>query len=216
MWEFVDKVIYINLDSRQDRRDIMTTFFEKAQIPLEKVERFAAIKTKKGQIGCLMSHTEVLRKAKRERWKNVLILEDDLEVLDFEEGYKQLEELVKLPNWDVIMLVGWYWKYDFPRIFNANNTGAYLVNSSYYDTLLHNRETALLNSNKTYGFNFNTRRNDADVSWKLIQVKDNWYGIHPCLCRQVDGISDISGKEIKSSLVYGIGTMEVKKQVYGR
>jgi hypothetical protein len=37
MWDFVDKVIYINLDHRQDRRDIMTKFFENAKIPLEKV-----------------------------------------------------------------------------------------------------------------------------------------------------------------------------------
>jgi len=216
MWEFVDKIIYINLDSRQDRRDIMTTFFEKAQIPLEKVERFSAIKTKKGQIGCLASHTEVLKKAKQQGWKNVLILEDDLEVLDFEAGYKQLEQLVKLPHWDVIMLVGWYWKYAFPRIFDANNTGAYLVNSNYYNKLLQNRENALRTSQKTFGFDFNNVRSHADVSWKLIQATDNWYGINPCLCRQVDGVSDIAGKEIKSSLVQGIGTKEIKKQVYGR
>ncbi|NDB81832.1 MAG: glycosyl hydrolase family 25, partial [Alphaproteobacteria bacterium] len=44
MWEFVDKVIYINLDHRQDRRDIMKLFFEKGQIPEDKIVRFPAIK----------------------------------------------------------------------------------------------------------------------------------------------------------------------------
>ena len=118
MWEFVEKIIYINLDHREVRSKIMSKFFEDSQIPSEKIERFSGIKRKKGSLGCLESHTQVLRMAKEKKWKNVLILEDDLEWLG---GYERLEELVKLPNWDVIMLVGWYWKYDFPKIMNANN-----------------------------------------------------------------------------------------------
>jgi glycosyl transferase family 25 len=90
MWEFIDKVIYINLDHREDRRKIMDTFFEKGNIPTEKIVRFSAIRAKKG-VGCLRSHAGALSMAKENGWKNVLILEDDLEWLDFENGYKQLE-----------------------------------------------------------------------------------------------------------------------------
>jgi len=215
MWEFIDRFIYINLDHREDRRQIMSAFFEKGQIPLDKVVRFSAIKKKNTGLGCLESHTEALRMAKREGWKNVLILEDDLEWLDFEEGYKKLEELANLPKWDVIMLVGWYWKYDFPRIFNANNAGAYLVNGSYYNTLLNNRQISVSKLSRGFGFDFNNPKYAADSYWRLLMPRDAWYALNPCICRQVDGYSDHCGKHIKASLVYGIGTPEIKKEVYG-
>jgi glycosyl transferase family 25 len=213
MWEFVEKIIYINLDHREDRRKIMTKFFEDSQIPLEKVERFAAIKRSRGALGCLESHTEVLRMAKQNKWKNVLILEDDLEWLG---GYERLEELTKLPNWDVIMLVGWYAKYDFPRITDAYNAGAYLVNEKYYDTFLQNREYGLKKTRMRIGFDFNSSKYDADCYWTLLQQTDNWYGLNPCICRQVDGFSDHCKKEIKASLVCGILTEETRKIVYNK
>jgi glycosyl transferase family 25 len=215
MWEFIDKIIYINLDDRNDRREIMKTFFEKGQIPADKILRFPAIKRNNGGLGCLESHTEVLKMAKQNNWKNVLILEDDLEWLDLEEGYKQLEELVQKPDWDVIMLTGWYWGYDFPRVYNANNAGAYLVNSSYYTKLLQNRQTSIFKLTKGFGFDFNNKKYEADNFWKILQKTDTWYAMNPCICRQVDGFSDHCKMNIKASLVYGIGTMEVKKQVYG-
>ena len=217
MWDFIDKVVYINLNHREDRRQIMSAFFEKGNIPLEKVQRFSAIQRSNGRLGCVESHMEVLKMAKREGWKNILILEDDLEWLNFEEGYKQVEELIKLPKWDVIMLTGWYWKYEFPRIFDANNTGAYLVNRSYYDTLLKNRETSVSNLKKGGSiFLLNQIQYNADVFWKHLQKKDMWYGIHPCICRQVDGFSDICKTNIKASSVVGIGTAGTRKLVYKR
>jgi glycosyl transferase family 25 len=215
MWEFIDKIIYINLDHREDRRNIMKTFFEKAEIPTDKIIRFSAIKRIRGSLGCLESHTAALRMAKQNSWKNVLILEDDLEWLDLKEGYSKLEELTQKPDWDVIMLTGWFWKYDFPRIYNANNAGAYLVNSSYYDKLLQNREFSLRKLTRGIGFDFNNKIYDADNFWKKLQSTDNWYAVYPCICRQVDGYSDHCRQEIKASLVYGIGTLEIKKKVYG-
>jgi len=214
MWEFVDKFIYINLDSRQDRREIMQKFFDEGKIPPEKIERFSAIRRDKPQLGCLESHTEVLRIAKRNRWKNVLILEDDMEWLNFEDGYKKLEEFIKL-EWNVILLVGWYVVYDFPRIFSSRNAGAYLVNSLYYDTLLSNRETALAKMKQRYiGFKVNINKFDNDYYWTELQKNDIWYGIYPCMCRQVDGFSDHCKRHVEASLVHGIATPETAKRVY--
>jgi len=214
MWEFVDKFIYINLDSRQDRREIMQKFFDEGKIPPEKIQRFSAIRRDKPQLGCLESHTEVLRIAKRNGWKNVLILEDDMEWLNFEDGYKKLQEFIRL-QWNVILLVGWYVVYDFPRIFSSRNAGAYLVNSSYYDTLLSNRETALAKMKQRYiGFKVDTNKYDNDYYWTELQKKDIWYGIYPCMCRQVDGFSDHCNRHLEASLVHGIATPEVAKRVY--
>ena len=215
MWEFIDKIIYINLDHREDRRNIMKTFFEKVEIPTDKIIRLSAIKRIRGALGCLESHTAALRMAKQNSWKNVLILEDDLEWLDLEEGYSKLEKLTQKPDWDVIMLTGWFWKYDFPRIYDANNAGAYLVNSSYYDKLLQNREFSLKKLYQGFGFHFNNPIYEADNFWKKLQSTDRWYAVYPCICRQVDGFSDHCGKDIKASLIYGIGTRDAKKKVYG-
>jgi len=215
MWEFVDKVIYINLDHRTDRKDIMAKFFENAKIPLEKVIRFSAINNIRGKLGCVSSHMEVIKLAKHNGWKNTLILEDDLEIFHFEEGYKQLEELVNLSKWDVIMLCGWYQKFDFPRIYAASNSGAYLVNENYIDKLLSNRIVSVNSLRKATGFNFNTCRFNSDVAWLPLQKVDIWYGLSPCLCRQVDGFSDISKKVIMASKVVGEWSSEIKTQVYG-
>ena len=216
MWDFVDKFIYINLDHRQDRRDIMSKFFEEGQIPLEKVVRFPAIKRSYGALGCVESHTEVLKLAKKEGWKNILILEYDMEWIDFKEGYLRLEELVKLPNWNVILLVGWYYQYKFPRVYESNNTGAYLVNEAYYDTLLKNREMSVYRIKRGIGFDYRNKKYNADVYWAELMKKDIWYGLNPCICRQVDGFSDVNNKNIQSSKVVGIFNPNVRKIVYNK
>lgn len=217
MWEFVDKVIYINLDHREDRRNIMKEFFEKSNIPFEKIARFSAIKRSRGALGCLESHMEVLKLANREKWKNVLILEDDLKWSEnFQKNYNKLEELAKLPNWDVIMLAGWYSEYNFPRIFKANNTGAYLVNERYRGKLLDNRTRAFNKFSNGVGFNFDNIRFNADVSWHEIMKSDNWYGLNPCICYQIDGFSDITNRVTESSKVIGIFDEKVKKEVYNK
>jgi glycosyl transferase family 25 len=216
MWDFIDKIIYINLDHRQDRRDIMSKFFEEGKIPLEKVVRFSAIKRVNGPLGCLQSHTEVLRIAKKNGWKNTLVLEDDLVWSDFDKGYEKLEELTKLPKWDVIMLAGWYNKYEFPRVFEAYNAGAYLINSHYIDTLLKNREYSVSKLANGIGFDFRNPKYFADAYWNELMQHDNWYCIYPCLCYQVDGFSDNGGRVIQSSRIIGIYNSKVKKEVYNQ
>lgn len=214
MWEFIDKVIYINLDHREDRRKIMNTFFEKGNIPKDKIIRFPAIRRIAGYIGCIESHMQALQLAKDNKWKNVLILEDDLEWLNFEDGYKQLQELITLPKWDVIQLVGWYVKYDFPRIYETLNSGAYLVNEHYYDTLIANRRESLTKIRGVNSLFTGTIRYNADVYWNILAKTDNWYGIYPCMCRQVNTHSDISNFVYSASEVHGIFKAEDKAKFF--
>jgi hypothetical protein len=215
MWEFIDKIIYINLDDRQDRRDIMKTFFEKGKMPEDKIVRFSAIKHRIPARGIQASHTSVLALAKQNGWKNILILEDDLQWLDFEPAYKQLEELVSKPDWNVIMLCGWYGERDFPRIYDARNAGAYLVNEFYIDTLLQNRLHFLQKYQK---FFYIKPKDDwpADVSWMNLMKKDVWYALYPCICSQVDGLSDNSGTNIKASEIVGIYDSKIHEKVFGK
>jgi glycosyl transferase family 25 len=214
MWEFIDKIIYINLDHRQDRRDIMKKFFDKGNIPEDKVIRFSAIKRKNGALGCVESHGEVIKLAKRNEWKNVLILEDDLQWLNLDDGYKQLEELVKLPKWDIIQLVGWYVEYDFPRIYHTLNTGAYLVNSHYYDTILNNRLQSIYGLTSISSLYKDSTRYTADVHWNVLAKNDSWYGINPCICCQINTHSDISNKTYQADQVHGIYKPEDKAKFF--
>jgi glycosyl transferase family 25 len=209
MWEFIDKVVYINLDHRQDRRDIMKRFFEEGKIPEDKIVRFSAFHIKRG-VGCLKSHTKALQLAKDNGWKNVLILEDDLEWLNFEDGYAKLQELIQLPKWDVIQLVGWYVKHDLPRIYYTLNAGAYLVNAEYYDALLRNRYESLRRITGVETIWKGVAPYTADVYWNKLAEKDHWYGINPCMCRQVNTYSDNLDFVYRANDVHGIYKPEDK------
>ena len=207
MWEFVDKVVYINLDHREDRRILMKKFFEEGQIPNEKVERFSAIRHKVGIVGCAMGHIAILKRAKAEGWKSVLILEDDMQWIDFDNNYKKLENLVTSNTWDVCMLGGLYLEATPPKVHIAVCTNAYIVKSHYYDTLLENFETGLRKkldvrpprffaktekSMKEYYERVNSMNQfNVDVYWFKLQLKDNWIGMMDPMCDQAPTYSDI-------------------------
>jgi glycosyl transferase family 25 len=214
MWEFIDKIIYINLDYRQDRVDIMKKFFIEGKIPEDKIIRLSAIRCNKGYIGCLRSHTKALQMAKDNNWKNVLILEDDLEWFNLDTQYSSLEYLTTLPRWDVIQLVGWYVKYDFPRIYDTMNAGAYLVNSHYYDTLLQNRYESLRKITSFEMIYKSFIPYTADMYWNKLAKQDHWYGLYPCICRQVDIYSDNSKMTYTQSQVNGIYKAEDKAKFF--
>lgn len=206
MWEFIEKFVYINLDHREDRREIMRVFFEKGNVPQDKIIRFSAIKDNPGIIGAAKSHIAVIKMAKENNWKNVLILEDDLTWVNFEESYKKLESLINNEEWDVCLLGGDYIKTVPPNRVNISlHTSAYIVKLHYYDKLLNNYETGLrkklelapiymnLPFNKMNKVNFlknNTLYFNIDVYWSKLQLKDNWIGIIEPMCVQVDSYSD--------------------------
>jgi glycosyl transferase family 25 len=91
------KAFVINLAKRPDRMDL----FNQNKFPF-KVERFDAIETDPGWVGCTQSHFTILQKNKR---KPVLIMEDD--VL-FTEPWSAVKIAMKqLPmNWDALWLGG--------------------------------------------------------------------------------------------------------------
>lgn len=213
MWEFIDKCIYINLDHREDRRQIMNKLFVEGSIPLEKVERFPAIRHPVGIVGCAMGHIAILKKAKANGWKNVLILEDDMEwAPNFMEHYDTLKELLAASTWDVCMLAGLFMDYEYPRVKTALCTNAYIVNSHYYDKLMDNFETGLrnkLNVQIPYAPLRSKAERDAlrnklidsrnqfnvDTYWFILQDKDTWLGLE--MCKQLNTYSDIYNSDVK-------------------
>ena len=64
--ENIDKIIYINLDRRLDRKQEIAQEFDKMNISKEKIIRFSAINNKsRPGVGCTESHLEVLKLAKK-------------------------------------------------------------------------------------------------------------------------------------------------------
>lgn len=188
----IDKIIYINLAHRVDRLHEITEELTKFNLV---GERFNAIPTSNGIVGCGYSHLEVLKLAKQRGYKNVLILEDDFTFLITKEEFEK--ELTMLFNneiqFDVCMLAYNLKKFEtsvhgpfLKRVLSAQTASAYIVNSTYYDTLinLYHFAIPLLEKTGQHWIYAN------DQIWKELQRKDNWICFTARIGKQRAGYSD--------------------------
>ncbi len=177
MSENIDKIIYINLNKRIDRRAEIEQELNNLNLPFE---RFEAIETHGfGILGCGKSHLAVLKLAKERGYKNVLILEDDFTFLVSKETFE--EQLTSFFNdkidYDVLMLSYNLQKHtttDYAYVFkilNVQLASGYIVNQAYYDKLIHLYEYAmpLLASTREH-WNY---ANDA--VWNRLVPYDKWF-----------------------------------------
>lgn len=192
MSENIEKIIYINLNKRIDRRLEIENELNNYNL---NYERFEAIEvTNFGTVGCGKSHLSVLKIAREKGYKNILILEDDfMFIVSKEELEKELTNFFNFDiNYDVCMLS--YntdtlenTQYDnIFRIKNAQTASGYIVNNRYYDTLINLYEEAipLLEYTKMHWMYAN------DQIWKILQLKDNWYCLSKRIGKQRPGYSD--------------------------
>ena len=191
MLEFVDKVIYINLDSRTDRKELFES--QISIIPSQKIQRFSAIKHQQGAIGCTLSHIAILEIAIKEGWKNVMILEDDATWNKISVSVPILETLGK-SSFDVIVLGSVHANYTLEtfKLHHCQTTTGYLVNKHYYSTLLQNFKEGLDQLQKTN----NKPLYAIDMYWQRLQQRDNWYVVIPSLFIQRPSYSDIEQKDV--------------------
>ena len=138
----IDKIYYINLNKRTDRREQIEKELNEFGL---NYERFEAIETHGfGIHGCGLSHLAVLKLAKENNYENVLILEDDFTFLvskdEFEQQLTSFFDL-KLP-FDVLMLSYLLkhtedTKYEsISKVKEAETAAGYLVNKNYYTEIL--------------------------------------------------------------------------------
>jgi GR25 family glycosyltransferase involved in LPS biosynthesis len=162
-FDFFDKIFYINLDERTDRRDHIEKLLSKFNI---KAERFPAITLSPEQNenirqdgcffrnderpeharftkSCTLSHLSVVFRAKLMGYKNVLILEDDAEFHDtiVEDLIKTIEDLKTMERWDMFYIGCNPLKYqkvtdNLGRSLGALSAHAYAVNNNFYDKVL--------------------------------------------------------------------------------
>ena len=194
--ENIYKIVYLNLEARKDRNEVMIREFEKYGIPLEKVVRFNSIPFPEfGTVGCGRSHLGALKLARENGWKNVLILEDDFEIdVTKEKFYEELDYFFNKfiadgnKRWDVFM-IGYNTNNPDHRteelplsesdenrkrygiIRYAQSAGSYLVNGHYFDELINNIEEGnkkLLETRIHWHY-------ANDVYWRSLQARDIWY-----------------------------------------
>jgi len=207
-FNFFDKIFCINLDDRKDRWKECCEIFDKYKMT-HKVERFSALKfihqdprliKAMGQVGCSMSHFEVINRAKQENLNNFLVLEDDF-CFEFEpkELHSNLNSsLSELPNnWDMFYLGGnldaSYNVYPIEKysanLFKLNachTTHAFAVNKNIYDTILKDKPS--LEELPSWYNKYTV----IDVYFsKTILSKNNCFITNPILSLQRPGFSNI-------------------------
>lgn len=179
--EYIDHIVYINLNHREDRKNHMEEQIHKYN--LKNVERFEAIYIPaQGILGCGMSHLQVLRNAKTRNLQNVLILEDDFKFLvDPPEFQTMLRTLFESKiDFDVCFLSYHINESEpidsnFGRALFTQTASGYIVQNHYFQALIDLYEEAmpLLQSTKMHWLYAN------DIVWKDLQKKDRWiYFIH--------------------------------------
>jgi GR25 family glycosyltransferase involved in LPS biosynthesis len=211
--ERVDGVIYINLEGRDDRKELITKEMELMKLPSEKINKVSGIYIpKNGHKGCVQAHILALQIAKMNKWNTTFILEDDAELTCSPEDFqKKIEEMFKYfesddfkkeyTNWDVILLCPTYTKTEdtnnsnVKRLKHGSTSSGYLINNHYIDILLDLFKDC--NEKMTYekwGKDNGHEPNALDQRWLELQKRDNWFTYKDNLIKQRDVWSTINNR----------------------
>ena len=191
-WEtIVDGIVYINLDTRPDRKKQLLQTLKKNNIQDSLIHRIPAVYERNcGHLGCTKSHIKALEYAEKQNWNTFLVLEDDFIFTDSPDTVLQKLKRVKYNyNWDCIMLASHHInsiKLDKPyieKVISASTTSGYIINRSYLPTLKRNyiegrdllqADVDIYIKENPNGKIFETVH-ALDVHWNNIQKNDNWY-----------------------------------------
>jgi len=195
MSTLLNNILYINLESRPDRKIHVIEEFKK--LGVENAERVDAVKLANGAIGCSLSHIKCIQTAKERNWDHVFICEDDITFLNpslFMKNLKKFEESAYIKNADVLIISGNncppYTKLtDYCiQISNTQAATGYIVMRPYYDSLLSNFREGV---SKFMRDPTNKPQFAIDMYWKRLQLIHKWYMIIPATVVQYGNYSDI-------------------------
>jgi len=205
-----DKVYCLNRDVSEDRWKECVIEFNKIGV-LDEVERFSAVEHKIGSAGCTLSHYEIIKKCKKDRCKNVLIFEDDLEFEEVDNFHKLLESsLYQLDKYDSrydMFYLGGNPKgnsnvrldKNLVKLDNVKTTHAYAISDTIYDVFIDtiesidNIDDPMNWAGPECGFGINPNRYTVDW-WYTQNIHPFYkvYGVFPMLCSQRACHSDLS------------------------
>ena len=205
----LDAVIYINLENRGDRKDLLIKELEALHTDMSKVYKISGIyMPKNGHKGCLQSHVLALNmiKLNAPRWKRVLILEDDAEIKVDPDVFndtitKALEKLDATdPDWNVLMLAtahklspenknsqelqinnskGERVPMGLERLKKSTTSSAYIVRENYVDKILELFNTCNQHLQPDKLSGKGYEPWALDQKWASLQERDHWYCLNP-------------------------------------
>jgi GR25 family glycosyltransferase involved in LPS biosynthesis len=207
---YFNKIYVINLDQRQDRWDQFCRRADAAGIT--GYHRYRAVEGDKcphpewwragnGAWGCLMTHLRISQDASMDTLDNYLVFEDD--VVFSEDFLSRLDNVVRALSgvtWDQLYLGGqhlyvetsppWPFRDGIVRGLNINRTHAYAVNSRFF----HKFQQHIIHAPDYIGA---VGDNHIDHQLGILhQRKENTIlGVHPWICGQAGGMSNILGKD---------------------
>ena len=195
-YDKIDGIIYINLEKRQDRKKLLLKELKKIELGIDKINKVSGIYVpKNGHKGCVQSHIIALNIAKMNRWKYVLIFEDDMELNvspdEFNNMINKTLDYTKSNNikWDVIMLASGHNEKEnennMIRVKAGTTSSGYIVNSHYYDTLI--KLFTYCNENMSrdkWSGGQEWEPYALDQQWRVLQKNDKWFGFEKDLIKQ--------------------------------
>lgn len=192
----IAKIVYINLERRQDRREEIE--HELVRYGLSG-ERFNAISHELGLAGCNLSHIQVLKDAEEANLENLLVLEDDFQFLvDKPTFYKRIEMFFALDiEWDIVLL-SYNLKRSEPyneligRVKEAETTSGYIIHKKCFQRMRECIEAAtpeLIATNHHWLY-------AIDQVWKVIQEKGDVFYFMERLGKQRGSFSDTANAYI--------------------
>lgn len=214
--DYFKEIHCINLDKRTDRWEESQLEFQKHNISVERFsalsgndypedsilrKRCKSIGLNMGQVGCTLSHRELIKNIKSKQIENVLILEDDVQfVPDLNEKIECIME--QLPNdWDMLYFGGNHsannpWSTgklekvtkNIFRVSHCFTTHAYALKNTVYDKVIDVFEDSKINH--------------VDQCLSTIQGDINCYIIRPHLAWQRPSFSDLREMFVDMPFLY--------------
>jgi len=202
--DLIDGIVYINLDHRLDRRELLLKELKRLQVSCPEVERIPAFHTPmNGRKGCMLSHIAALEMAEKKGWKSVLILEDDCRFSkDIRKIHQAIEGFEKTlgEEWDVFFLGGQFLESStvsplLIRVTKSRRSHAYIVNRSYY-CMLKACFVAGYKAMENDLFVVQSSGKSLDVVWNALQKKGRWFGMKESVAEQDESFSDIVHRNV--------------------
>jgi len=187
---YYDEAFFINLPERTDRLQEIQSELNRVHISANK---FQAIKPSSpafglriGQLGCILSHLEVIKNASKRNLNSVLIMEDDVIFIEkFNEVIPNfIKQLLEIPKWD-LLYIGFrqngpyeYKTRNIVKLQGALCTHAYIIRKSIFNLVIEE---------------FKRDPTTIDVIYNRICPVINAIAFKPILAWQRANFSDIEG-----------------------
>ena len=196
----IDVIFYINLESREDRKEHFLHEITKLTNDMTKIVRIDAIKNNLGALGATYSHIKAIEEfEKNPEWNSCIIFEDDFTFInddrDINNSYLS-QFFNKFPDWDYLSLSYNPNEFVFQptdndnyvKVMRTQTASGYCLNKKFASILKNNfiESSVLLKERGSKCHEYS-----LDIYWHKLQPGSNWFAIRPALGYQWANFSNI-------------------------